>query len=146
LPLRIAEIAIGAVLGFLADPGHAEFRGRLFSSVFLGIIVLPAVVMVRRWRYLAIAAVMLFLALGRYTPVVRMAVESAPWLRVARYPEKFAIALIVALVVLVAAFVDRLSPKWRVGWAVITFVPLAVCMVHGAPIDWFAPYRVRPMP
>lgn len=146
LPRRIAEIAIGPILGFLTDPGHAEFRERLFSTVFLGIIVLPALFLGRRARYLIIAAAMLFLALGRYNPIMRVAVESASWLRIARYPEKFSIALIVALVVLVAAFVDRLSVKWRIVWGVITFVPLALSIIHGAPIDWFAPYRVRPMP
>src|SRR5207244_13069550 len=63
-----------------------------------------------------------------------------------RSPEKFASGLTGALVVLVAAFIDRLTPKWRIAWGVITFVPLAVCVVRGAPIDWFAPYRVPAMP
>jgi hypothetical protein len=146
LPRRIAEIVVGPILGYLTDPGHPEFRGRLFSTIFLGVIVLPALVMARRWRYLAIAALMLFLALGRYNPMVRMAVESAPWLRIARYPEKFSVALIVALVVLVAAFFDRLSRKWQIVWGAITFFPLAIVMVRGTPIDWFAPYQLQPMP
>ncbi len=146
LPRRVAEIVIGPIVGFLTDPGHPEFRGRLFSTVFLGAIVVPALFLGRRTRYLVITAVMLFLALGRYNPIVKAVVESAPSLRIARYPEKFTIVLIVALVVLVAAFLDRLTPKWRVVWGVITFVPLAVCMVHGAPIDWFEPYRLPPLP
>jgi len=146
LPRRVAEIVIGPIVGFLTEAGHPEFRSRLFSTVFLGIISIPALFLARRVRYLVIAAVMLFLALGRYNVIVRAAVESASWLRVVRYPEKFAIALTVALVVLVAAFIDRLTPKWRIAWGVITFVPLAVCVVRGAPIDWFAPYRVPAMP
>jgi hypothetical protein len=143
---RVAEIVIGPVLGFLTDPTPPEYRGRLFSTIFLGIIVIPALVLGRRWRYLAIAGVMLFLALGRNNPIVRVAIESAPSLRIARYPEKFSIALTIALVVLVAAFFDRLSARWRTAWGVITLFPLAICIIRGAPVDFFSFYRVGPMP
>ena len=147
LPRRLLEIVIGPILGFLTDPGHPEFRGRLFSTIFLGIIVIPALVVGRRpIRYLIIAATMIFFALGRYNPIVRSVIESYSSLRIARYPEKFSIALIVALSVIAAMFLDRVSLKWRVIWGAITFVPLAACLVRGAPIDWFAPYRVPPMP
>jgi hypothetical protein len=150
LPRRIAEIAIGPILGFLTDPGHPEFRGRLFSTIFLGIIVIPAVIMavLRRYalRYLIVAGAMLFFALGRYNPIVKAIVEAMPSARIARYPEKFSIALTVALVVIVAMFIDRLDTRWRWAWGVITFLPLAACLVRGAPIDWFAPYRIAPMP
>lgn len=150
LPRRIAEIAVGPILGFLTDAGHAEFRGRLFSTIFLGIIVVPAVglALLRGAvpRYLAAAAAMLFLGLGRYNPLVQAVVESEPSLRIARYPEKFAMALIVALVVIVAVFFNAMPPKWRAAWAVITFIPLAWVVVRGTPIDWFAPYRVPRMP
>jgi hypothetical protein len=150
LPRRVAEIVIGPIVGFLTDAGRPEFRGRLFSTVFLGIIVIPAIVVAvqRRvqLRYIVIAALMLFLALGRYNPIVKAVVESTPALRIARYPEKFTVALIAALVVIAAAFVDRLSAKWRVAWGVITFVPLSLCMIHGAPVDWFSYYRVGTLP
>jgi len=150
LPRRAAEIVIGPIVGFLTDAGRPEFRGRLFSTVFLGIIIVPAIVVAlqRRLqlRYVVIAAVMLFLALGRYNPIVKAVVESTPALRIARYPEKFTVALIAALVVIAAAFVDRLSAKWRVVWSVVTFVPLSLCMIHGAPVDWFSHYRVGTLP
>jgi hypothetical protein len=157
-PRRVIEIVIGPILGFLTDPGHPEFRDRLFSTVFLGVIVIPAIFLALRGgapapsparaprSYLVIAATMLFFALGRYNPLVRTLVESVGSIRIVRYPEKFSIALIVALVVLVALFFDSLSPKWRAVWAIITFVPLAACIVRGAPVDWFAPYRVAPLP
>ena len=96
-PRRIAENAIGPILGFLTDPGHPEFRGRLFSTIFLGVIVIPALI-VARSRYTILAAVMLFFALGKYNPIIKAIVESIPAVRIARYPEKFAIGLIVALV------------------------------------------------
>ncbi len=150
LPRRVAEIAIGPIVGFLTDAGRPEFRGRLFSTVFLGIIVVPAIVVALRrrlqLRYVVIAAVMLFLALGRYNPIVKAMVESTPALRIARYPEKFTMALIAALVVIAAAFFDRLSAKWRLVWGFITFLPLVLCVVHGTPIDWFSYYRVGAMP
>ncbi len=150
LPRRVAEIVIGPIIGFLTDAGRPEFRGRLFSTVFLGIIIVPAIfVAVQRRlqiRYSVIAAVMLFLALGRYNPMVKAVVQSMPALRIARYPEKFTMALIAALVVIVAAFVDRLTAKWRRVWGVITFAPLALCVIHGAPVDWFSYYRVGAMP
>lgn len=148
MPRRIAEIVAGPILGFLTDGGHPEFRGRLFSTVFLGLIVLPAIALMwrARPRYLAIAALMLFFGLGRYNPLVKATVEALPPLRIARYPEKFAIALTVALVVMVAAFVDRLTSRGRLVWGVITFLPLAWCVVRGAPLDWFAPYRIPPLP
>jgi hypothetical protein len=145
-PVRILEIAAGPIIGFLTDAGHAEFRGRLFSTIFFGVIVIPAVVMARRARYAVIAALMLFLALGRFNPMVSILVDSVPSLRMARYPEKFAMALTVALAVLVAAYIDLLARKWVIVWGVITFIPLALCIVHGTPIDWFAPYRLPPMP
>lgn len=144
-PRRIAEIAIGPILGFLTDPGHQEFRGRLFSTIFLGVIVIPALI-VSRSRYTIVAATMVFFALGKFNPIVATIVETFPSVRIARYPEKFAIALIVALAVMVAMFVDRLDFRWRWAWGVITFLPLAACMVRGAPIDWFAPYRAGQLP
>jgi len=145
LPRRLAEIAIGPILGFLTDPGHNEFRGRLFSTVFLGIIVVPALI-VARSRYTVVAAAMIFFALGRYNPIIQAIIESQPSLRIARYPEKFAIALTVALCVIVAMYVTRLDSRWQWAWGVITFLPLTACLIRGAPIDWFAPYRVAPMP
>src|SRR5262249_38999361 len=141
-----AEIVSGPLLGFLTDPTPNELRGRLFSTIFLGVIVVPALVTGRRSRYLVIAALMLFFALGRYNPIVRVAIESLPSLRIARYPEKFAIALRFVRVGPAAAFVDRLGPRARAAWAAITFLPLAIVAVHGAPIDWFGLYRVAPMP
>jgi hypothetical protein len=144
-PRRIAEVAIGPILGFLTDPGHAEFRGRLFSTIFLGLIVIPALI-VARSRYTIVAAVMLFFGLGRFNPIVKWAVENYPAIRIARYPEKFAIAMTVALCVVAAMFFSRLDAKWRWAWIVVTFVPLAACLVRGAPVDRFALYRVPAMP
>ncbi|HSP33266.1 MAG TPA: hypothetical protein VLU46_03000, partial [Thermoanaerobaculia bacterium] len=139
-PMRVLEVVLWPLKGFMVDAGNPN--DRLFSTVFLGLIAIPAVF--RRSRYAIAAAVLLFFALGEYNPVVRAIVSAIPSMRVMRYPEKFAIAMEVALVVLAADFFDRTRQKKI--WAALTFVPLLYAGVRTMPIDWFAPYRVVPQP
>ena len=131
-PRRLLELLIGPFIHI--DAPH------LFPSLILGIIVIPSIL--RRSRYTVIAATMLFFALGAFNPIVRMVVESASVLRVGRFPEKFAIVMCAALVVLAAEYV-RESKTPRI-WTIVTFAPLLVWMIFTIPIDWFAPYRVTP--
>jgi hypothetical protein len=131
-PRRLLELIIGPVIHI--DAPH------LFPSLILGLIVIPAVF--RRCRYTVIAATMLFFALGSFNPLVRMLVESFSALRIGRFPEKFAIVLCAALVVLAAEYV-RESKTPRI-WTIVTFAPLLVWMIFTIPIDWYAPYRVTP--
>lgn len=135
---RVAEIFFWPVTGFLNDAGG--IREKLFSTLFLGVIAVPA--LWRRSRYTIVAAAMLFLALGRYNPVVAFAIERFDWLRVMRFPEKFALPLVVALVVLIGAFYER--TRFKRAWLIITFVPLLYTTYRALPIDGFAPYRVTP--
>ena len=141
-PLRVVELFLWPVTGFLTEPdtlspAHAQ---RLFSTLFLGVIALPA--LAQRSRYAVIAAVMLFFALGRFNPIVAAAVEALPGMRIARYPEKFAVVLVVALAVLSAHYFER--TRFRRIWLAVTFVPLVAVSLRALPIDWFAPYRVGP--
>ncbi|HSP35036.1 MAG TPA: hypothetical protein VLU46_12020, partial [Thermoanaerobaculia bacterium] len=106
-PMRVLEVVLWPLKGFMVDAGNPN--DRLFSTVFLGLIAIPAVF--RRSRYAVAAAVLLFFALGEYNPVVRAIVSAMPSMRVMRYPEKFAIAMEVALVVLAADFFDRTRQK-----------------------------------
>jgi hypothetical protein len=133
-PARLLELLIGPVLRI--DAPH------LFPTLILGIIIIPAIF--RRSRYTVIAATMLFFALGTFNPLVRMLVESVSALRIGRFPEKFAIVMCAALVVLAAEYV-RESKTPRI-WTIVTFVPLLVWMMFTIPLDWFAPYRVTPQP
>jgi len=133
-PRRLLELLIGPFIHI--DAPH------LFPSLVLGLIVIPAIF--RRSRYTVIAATMLFFALGAFNPIVRMVVESASVLRIGRFPEKFAIVMCAALVVLAAEYV-RESKTPRI-WTIVTFAPLLVWMMLTIPIDWFAPYRVTPQP
>ena len=128
-PKRLLELAVGPLLKTEAP--------HLFPTLLLGVIVVPA--LFRRSRYTIVAAVMLFFALGRFNPIVRWAIESFDWLRIARYPEKFALPMCAALVVLAAA-VQRRAQIWT--W--ITLVPLAVFASFTVPIDAFSFYRVTP--
>jgi hypothetical protein len=133
-PRRLLELFIGPALRI--DAPH------LFPSLVIGLIVIPAIF--RRSRYTIIAATMFFFALGAFNPLVRMLVESASALRIGRFPEKFAIVMCAALVVLAAEYV-RESKTPRI-WTIVTFVPLLIWAVLTIPIDWFAPYRVTPQP
>ncbi|HEX9161975.1 MAG TPA: hypothetical protein VF980_09750 [Thermoanaerobaculia bacterium] len=139
-PKRILEIFVWPLSGFLNDPdGNKQ---RLFSTIFLGVIAVPA--LWSRSRYTAVVAAMLFLAVGSYNPIIPPILERFPLTRVMRYPEKFAIPLETALVVLIAEYFGR--TRWKREWTVITFLPLLWCAVRGIPIDWFAYYRVAPRP
>src|SRR5204863_109402 len=141
-----------------ADLRGRALRERLFSTIFLGPIALIALVYgVIEWcalparfragarqrraplRYTLIALLMLFFALGRNNPIVFWLVDQAP--RIGRYPEKFVLVLSVALVVLVARYFDK--TRYRLVWAIVTLVPLAITAVCALPIDWFAPYDIR---
>ena len=138
-PIRIAELFFGPIIGFLNDPG-GEFRQRLFSTIFVGLIALPA--LYRRSRYTAIAAVMLFFALGRFNPLLVWAVETFPSIRIVRYPEKFALPLVVVLVALAAHFFEE--SRFKRLWIAITFLPLFWTAYRALPIDRFAPYAIAP--
>jgi hypothetical protein len=134
-PSRLLEIIwpFGHVLN---EPGGD--RVRLFSTLFLGLIAVPA--LFRRSRYVAIAALMALLAMGRFNPVMAWMVEPVPALRIMRFPEKFALPLIAALVVLSAAYFRE--TRWKRTWTLITFLPLVWVAWRALPIDWFKHYRV----
>ena len=134
-PIRILELFAGPVLGVLNDPG-GQLRARLFSTIFLGFIAAPA--LFRRSRHVAVAAVMLFFALGRFNPVIAALVDALPSIRIVRFPEKFALPMIVAIVVLAADYFRE--TRWKKVWIAVTFAPLLATAIRATPIDWFAPY------
>ncbi|HEX3068502.1 MAG TPA: hypothetical protein VHX14_07990 [Thermoanaerobaculia bacterium] len=133
-PRRLLELIAGPFLSI--DAPH------LFPSLVIGLIVIPA--LFRRSRYTLIAALMLFFALGSFNPIVRWAVESIDVLRAGRFPEKFALVMCAALVVLAAEYF-RQSATPRI-WSIVTFVPLLCWTVWMIPIDWFSPYRTIAQP
>jgi hypothetical protein len=133
-PRRLLEMIAGPFISI--DTPH------LFPSLLIGLIVIPA--LFRRSRYTLIAAVMLFFALGSFNPIVRWAVESIDVLRIGRFPEKFALVLCAALVVLAAEYF-RKSATPRI-WTIVTFVPLLCWTIWMIPIDWFSPYRTLAQP
>ena len=132
--LRFAELVIGPLV-----PRDSQL---LFPSLLLGVIVVPA--LLRKSRYTLVAALMAFFALGRFNPIVNALVTSIDALRIGRYPEKFALPMCAALVVLIGDYFAR-TTKPRL-WTLITFVPLLVSALLLAPIDRYGPYRVTPRP
>ena len=134
-PIRIVELFVGPVIGVLNDPG-GQLRARLFSTIFLGFIAAPA--LFRRSRYGVVAGVMLFFALGRFNPIVAALVDAMPSIRIVRFPEKFALPMIVAIVVLIADYFRE--TRWKRIWVAVTFAPLLATAIRAVPIDWFSPY------
>ena len=133
-PRRLLELVAGPFVRI--DAPH------LFPSLIVGLIIIPAVF--RRSRYTVVAALMLFFALGSFNPPMRAVVESSSVLRVGRFPEKFALVMCAALVVLAAEYL-RESKTPRI-WTIVTFAPLLLWAVWTVPIDWFAPYGVASQP
>jgi hypothetical protein len=131
-PRRLLELLIGPFLHI--DAPH------LFPSLLIGLIAIPA--LARRSRWTAAAAMSLFFALGRFNPLVRIAVEAMQSLRFARYPEKFALPLCAALVVLAAMFFEQTKAKGV--WLGVTFIPLLAWACVTIPIDWWSPYELDP--
>lgn len=127
-PSRLLEVLIGPFM-------HGD-ENRLFLSLFVGVIALPAIF--RRSRYVAVAAAMLFFALGRFNPLVAWLL---PALRVARFPEKFALPMVAALCVLCGLYFARTAH--RKLWMAITFVPLLAWGFVTVPLDWFGLYGGR---
>src|SRR5213075_745278 len=130
-PQRLLELVIG--------PVFALPKQYLFVSLFVGLIAIPA--LFQRSRYVAIALLMLFLALGASNPIVASVVNALPSIRIGRYPEKFMMVAAAALAVLAGMFYERSQQK-RI-WLLITFVPIAIWLPQTLLVDWFAPYRVE---
>ena len=133
-PVRFLELLVGPF-----------WHTMLFPSLFIGVIVLPAIFRrahaVRPYRW--IAATMFFIALGRFNPLVAFLIERIPPLRIGRYPEKFALVGCVALVALVAQYVHE--TRFKLLWTIVTFVPLIAWFIVLLPVDLFAPYDVAPV-
>lgn len=114
-PDRLFEILVGPFHGVLTELGATGFKPPthwgpwppLFASVFIGAIALPALLSARRSvRERTLAAILLFVALGRFNPAVEAAISGAAALRVLRYPEKFALCLTILLVMMIARWLD----------------------------------------
>jgi len=129
-PRRLLEMVIGPI--FPPPSQH------LFISLFIGVIVVPA--LFQRSRYVAVALLMLFLALGGSNPLVAAVVRAFPAIRIGRYPEKFVMVAVVALVVLSAMVYARAKEKRY--WLLVTFAPMLVWLPLNLLVDSFAPYRV----
>lgn len=136
---RIAEIFVWPLSGSLMDPQGGAHRVRLFSTIFIGVIALPAlwITLRKRSRFVFAALVLLFLAASN--PIVTAAVIRFEWLRLGRYPEKFVLPMTVVIVMLIGEYFDR--ARFRKAWIAITLLPLAWAAYRAMPIDWFSLYH-----
>lgn len=129
-PRRIIELFAGPFVS-IREP-------HLFPCLLIGLIAIPA--LIQRSRYTVISFVTFFFALGRFNPLVRILIERVDVLRLGRYPEKFALPMTAAIVVLVAIYFARKGSRL---WVAITFVPLLFWLIRLAPVDWWAPYALE---
>lgn len=112
-PERFVEMVLGPFLGSLTDQtstGYGAHYPRqwppLFGSVFIGALLLPALFTRNRfgWREKTMFGVFAFLALGRFNPVVAQLIDSLPFVRLVRYPEKFLLPMNAAAAMLIGQF------------------------------------------
>jgi hypothetical protein len=98
-------------------------------TVCLGIAGFAARRQARRGVWIGAALVGLFLGLGRHNPLFAAAHDMVPFLGMVRYPEKFLLLPLTALVVSAALLFDRMittdptpsphsAPRWAMGFAV----------------------------
>jgi hypothetical protein len=143
-PERLAEIAFPR---FLGDPAR-NLEGVYFGwkledrdypyveSIYPGLLlaVLGAVALIR-WRIPRRAAwglaflAGIFLALGRHNPLYEALREAVPVLAVLRFPEKFAVLAILALVFAGALGWQRLLDERQAGRAAAADLPVAMAGV-----------------
>lgn len=132
-PHRLLEIVIGPYLGLVTDVGPHAYRSNpaagywpLFLPTVLGGPLLLVAVVQRlprpALRLKIAAAIFLFLALGRFNPIVAGVVERMELLRFLRYPEKFALPFAVAAALVLALWLDRLPERRALSIAAVVLV------------------------
>jgi hypothetical protein len=120
-PLRLLEAVTAPFLGFVTDRSDSGYMANapgarwppLFISLFLGALVIPAAGsrgIRHATTYRILLVVSLFLALGRFNPAVAALFDAVPQLRIARYPEKFALLATIAGCVLIASWIGEKKP------------------------------------
>lgn len=132
-----ASLAPSRLIELIVGPLFPVREPHLFLSLFIGLVAIPA--LLQRSRYVVIAAISLFFALGAHNPIVKLVVEQFPSIRVARFPEKFAIPLTIAIVILAA------RPLTKRMWQLVALIPAVFAAALTIPIDGFAPYDVPAM-
>jgi hypothetical protein len=133
--------------------------GRTYaSSLYVGLAALAALAARRRRTTIALwgcVAVATTLALGSHTPVHELAREWVPPLAYMRYPEKHALAVVLALALLAAAGWERLLEAGEARWPdrvrrIAFLVPLvaAVDLTRAAMplVDWTDAAALRSPP
>lgn len=151
-PERFVEMVLGPFLGSLTDQTPTGYGAHypeqwppLFGSVFIGALLVPALLTRDRtgWRDKAIFAVFAFLALGRFNPIVAQLIESLPFVRLVRYPEKFLLPMSAVAAMLIGRFLaDPVARKDRFV-RVTSMVALMACFAAALGISTSAADTTR---
>lgn len=151
-PERFLEMVLGPFLGSLTDQTATGYRAHypgqwppLFGSVFAGALLLPALFTRDRagWREKLMFLVFALLALGRFNPIVAQAIDSLPFLRLVRYPEKFLLPMNAAAALLIGRFLaDPMAGRDRFVRAA-SFVVLIGCVITAFTIAAAPPDTAR---
>ncbi len=128
-PVRDVE---GRFFGWRLNDLHHPFLESLYPGLLLAVLGLSALLsggIPRRGAWLLLAFGGGFLALGRHNPVYEGLRRSVPVLAVLRFPEKFAVLTVLALVV--AGFLgwQRLLAERQAGRPQAADLPLALSLV-----------------
>ena len=150
-PARLLELVAGPFLGLITVFGTSGYQldlhaahPPLFNSLLIGAILIPALLHSRApRRYQIIAAIALFMALGKFNPIVTALIRNFEELRIIRYPEKFMTLFAVAAMVLIGRWLSErsLTRAVRLGTvaAAILIAITAIVMATSAS----APVRLR---
>ena len=111
-PLRFLEIFVGPFQGTITDltesgfgPSTGESFPQFLPSTFVGALALPALLTawrLKQSRWLIALIAFAFVALGKFNPVMSALVGEIAVIRVARFPEKLTMVIIICAVVLIA--------------------------------------------
>ncbi len=155
-PWQIVEMLAGPVRGLPTDLGRAGWRASgaasrwppFFLYLYVGAAALPALAApprgLRRAQIAALA--LLFVATGRFNPIVAAIAENVAASRILRYPEKLALPLTALLVALIAGWLakeTRGTADRAAGAAGAAGAAILAIAAMARPHSWSAPMRER---
>ncbi len=122
-PERLLEMLIGPYLGLALDYGETGYRtgGRaggwppFFPSLLIGGIAAASLIAggAPRMRLKAAAGALLFIALGRFNPIMNWLVERFELFRALRYPEKLSLHITILIVLLISIWLATTDLRKR---------------------------------
>lgn len=149
-PERLLEMLIGPYLGLALDYGEIGYRtdGRaggwppFFPSLLIGGIGLAAMLSggpAHLIRIKAAAGVLVFIALGRFNPVVNWVVQQFEFFRGVRYPEKLWLPITVLIVLMISTWLGKDELRRREIVVMRSAGGLLLVVMLAALAGWLVP-------